>query len=118
MAGSYNIIGGRIVCTPPDDELLIWLHQRDSQPSVRLARCQPHDPAMREFWEPWLQYLEPRLAIKTGKSIRKNFFRVLQGHTTGLFYKWSDCLEATKGYKNAKFKGTNSLVDAIMFAPH
>ena len=117
LAGSYNIVGGRIVCTPPDDKLLTWLHQRNSQPPVRLARCEPHDPAMREFWEPWLHYLEPRSSNKTRKSIRKNVFRVWQGHTTGLFYKWSDCLEATKGFKDAKFKGFNSLADAIKFIP-
>ena len=122
LAGSYNIVGGRIVCTPPDDKLLTWLHQRMSQrnrqPPVRLARCEPHDPAMREFWEPWLHYLEPRSSNKTRKSIRKKFFRVWQGHTTGLFYKWSDCLEATKGFKDAKFKGFISLADAIKFVPH
>lgn len=40
------------------------------------------------------------------------FYVVWEGHSTGVYNKWSDCQLAVKGYAGAKFKSFDTLVDA------
>jgi hypothetical protein len=67
-----------------------------------------HDRCMRTPLTLWLP--KPKAQHKAGTDkTRAAFYIVFSGRTTGLFYKWTDCLWSTKGYPNARAKGYRTL---------
>lgn len=43
---------------------------------------------------------------------KKNFYAVKAGRKTGIFTKWSECLESVSGYPRAQYKGFSTKEDA------
>jgi ribonuclease HI len=43
---------------------------------------------------------------------KNKYYVVWEGHSTGIFSNWNECLKATKGYPGAKFKGFKTLETA------
>ena len=71
-----------------------------------------HDRCMRTPLTLWLP--KPKAQHKAGTDkTRAAFYIVFSGRTTGLFYKWTDCLWSTKGYPNARAKGYRTLPAAM-----
>ena len=72
----------------------------------------PHARCMRTPLTRWLP--KPKAQPKTGThQARVAFYIVFFGRTTGLFYKWTDCLRSIKGYPNASVKGYRTLPAAM-----
>lgn len=44
--------------------------------------------------------------------VKKKVYAVKKGKTTGLFYSWNECKEATNGYPGAEFKGFGTEAEA------
>ena len=68
----------------------------------------------RRPWPTWVRRpADSKWSNSPRTSERKaNFFAVWRGHTTGVFYKWSDCKAAIRGHKNPGFKGCRCLEEA------
>ena len=105
LLGDLTIAEGRIVRKPPTEATLRWYYRHQRTLRAPLAQVDLHSHNVREFWEPWLPYLRSYSPRQYKKNRRKNYFRVWEGHTTGVFYKWSDCKSAVSGYPGPKFLG-------------
>ena len=44
--------------------------------------------------------------------VKKKIYAVRKGKTTGLFYSWNECRDATNGYPGAEFKGFGTEAEA------
>ena len=119
IVGELRIVGNTLVRVPPAKPS----HPQEATAEAALVHCQPG--RFRSFWEPWLRHVvlegqeDPqtsrrRMRLKRGK---RNFFRVWRGHSTGIFYKWSDCLSSIRGFHDPGFKGFNTLKGAQDFVP-
>ena len=98
-----------LVHTPPVSDVI-------AEPYISLPPSEPlriTDPSLKEFWSPWLNSCRTSHMKQHSPSRRKNFFLVWRGRKTGIFYKWSHCYASIRGYKDAKFKGFDSLQEAI-----
>jgi hypothetical protein len=62
-------------------------------------------------WKEWCVRKE-NMWRKVPNCRRRRYFVVTQGWHTGLFYKWSDCWRAIRGYHGWRFKGFMSLNEA------
>ena len=91
LVGSYTVSNGRLIHTPADDASVQWLRRYDSSERQGEFAMSVHSQPFREFWKPWLRYLDHKPPRQHRTTTRKNFFRVWEGHRTGVFYKWSDC---------------------------
>ena len=108
LLGDLTIAEGRIVRKPSTEATLQWYHRHQCTLRAPLAQVDLHSHNVPEFWEPWLPYLRPYSPrqYKKNRIRRKNYFRVWEGHNTGVFYyKWSDCKTAVSGYPGPKFLG-------------
>ena len=113
LLGDLTIAEGRIVRKPPTEATLRWYYRHQRTLRAPLAQVDLHSHNVREFWEPWLPYLRSYSPRQYKKNRRKNYFRVWEGHTTGVFYKWSDCKSAVSGYPGPKFLGFPTLEEAV-----
>ena len=82
------------------------------EPCISLPSLRITDPRLKEFWSPWLNTCRTSHMKQHNPSRRKNFFLVWRGRKIGIFYKWSHCYANIRGYKDAKFKGFDSLQEA------
>ena len=113
LLGDLTIAEGRIVRKPAMEATLRWYYRHQRTLRAPLALVDLHSRNVREFWEPWLPYLRSYSPRQYKKNRRKNYFRVWEGHTTGVFYKWSDCKSAVSGYPGPKFLGFPTLEEAV-----
>ena len=116
--GSFRVVpgagGSTLEHTPP--------RMRSAAPNTAASQHDSlphsvHDPALREFWKPWLKILDSEESQRSPTSPRKNFYKVWVGRKTGIFSSWSYCLASVAGYPGAKFKGFYSLKRAQDFSP-
>ena len=74
----------------------------------------PRSLGPRRPWSTWVRRTSTSMWANAHRTSgrKANFYAVWRGHTTGVFYKWSDCRAAVRGHKDPGFKGYRTLREA------
>lgn len=106
--GKLRVVDGRVVVSRKGVATQLARYLADQKSGSGLGNVQAPEKEVRR-WMSW----PTRHTLKRVSNSKPAFYIVFRGRWTGLYYKWSDCVLAMRGWPDPLVKGFRTLEEAL-----